>query len=560
MTESWKHIRLRAGLILLVTFVTYMPALRNGFIWDDPQNLTDNHLLQSIEGLRKIWLDPAASYQYYPLTYTTFWIESHLWGLQPFGYHAVNVLLHALNAVLLGILLARLSVPGAWLAALIFAVHPVEVQSVAWISERKNVLSVFFYLSALLAYLRFVERRHRAWRSYGLALLLFGLAMLSKSHAVSLPFVILALLWWKQERVCKRDVLALTPFVVIGIALALLTATREVLFSLAEGPEWVLSPLERLLVAGRVLWFYPGKLLWPHPLMMIYPRWQIDPVELWQYLFPLAAIAAVLALWVLRKRLGKGPLAAVLIFVGILAPTPALIKIAFMNQSYVADQWLYLPGMALIGLAAAGVVAFGRSLHRRQQLVSGSVAGMVVIVLGALSWQHCLVFRDQETLFRDNLLHNPLAWAAHNNLGNVLLQTGKTGEAIAQYQEALRIKPDIPDAHWNLGNALLQAGNLNEAIGQYEQALRIRPDNPDAQNHFGSVLMVAGKNQEAIDHYEQALRVAPDFPEAHYNLGLALAQTGRFQEAITHFQEALRLRPNYPEAQAALEKAAAVER
>jgi tetratricopeptide (TPR) repeat protein len=419
------------------------------------------------------------------------------------------------------------------------------------------VLSVFFYLGALLAYLRFVDQRHRARPFYCLALLLFGFAMLSKSHAVSLPFVILAVLWCKHEKVSGRDFLALTPFIMIGTALALLTAKMEVLVSHVEGPEWVLSPLERLLIAGRVLCFYAGKLVWPHPLMMIYPRWQIDPAAPWQYLFPLAALAVVLAFWLLRKRLGKGPLVAVLIFAGILAPTPALIKIAFMRQSYVADQWLYLPGMALIGLAAAGAGTLGPRLQRGQRQLAGLTTAVAVIVLGALSWQHCLVFRNQETLFRDNLLHNSSAWAAHNNLGLALMKQGKWQEGIEQFDQALRLKPDFPEANINLCMALVQAGRTQEAIAQCEQTLRIRPDIPEAHYHLGSALMQAGRIQEAIGHFDQAIRIRPNYAEAYNYLGIGLMKVGRSQEAIGHFEQAIRIKPDFPEAHANLGNALA---
>ncbi|HUI05697.1 MAG TPA: O-GlcNAc transferase, partial [Verrucomicrobiae bacterium] len=334
MNNAWRSVGVRAALVVALTVVAYLPVRNAGFVFDDHDSVTDNRSLRTLAGLGRIWTDPRASFQYYPLTYTSFWAEYHLWGLRPAGYHEVNVLLHAVNAVLVGVLLTRLGVPGAWLAALLFALHPVQVESVAWISERKNVLCGLFYLSSLLAYLRFGEEPQRRWGFYALSLGLFVCALWSKTSAVSMPFAVLLLLWWKQGRVRRREVVALIPFVAAGAALGLVTAWVEIHRAGAHGPEWQMSLLERCLVAGRVVWFYAGKLLWPYPLMVIYPRWHIDSGVWWQYLFPCGAAAVVVALWRWRDRLGKAPLVGVAFFAGSLVPVPAFINIAFMRYSY----------------------------------------------------------------------------------------------------------------------------------------------------------------------------------------------------------------------------------
>jgi hypothetical protein len=316
-------------------------------------------------------------------------------------------------------------VPGAWLAALLFALHPVQVESVAWVSERKNVLSAFFYLYSLLTYLRFVDGpKRRAGRVYALSFVLFLCALLSKTSAVSMPFAVLLVLWWKQRRVKAYDALALIPFFLAGAALGLLTAWVEIHYAGAHGPEWRLSMLERCLVAGRVVWFYAGKLLWPHPLTMVYPRWQINTMAWWQYLFPCAAVAVIVALWLCRHRLGKAPVVAVLFFAGSLAPIPAFINIAFMRHSYVADHWQYLPSIGLTALAAAVGERIWRRMREPRRYL-GMVAGLAVLTaLGVVTWRQSGVYKTDETLWRDTLAKNPNASLAHNNLGKLLHDRG----------------------------------------------------------------------------------------------------------------------------------------
>ncbi len=540
MRQSWQQIGLRAGLILLVTFLAYMPALHAGFVWDDHQNVTDNRLLQTAEGLKQTWLEPGASFQYYPLTYTVFWTEYHLWGLRPVGYHAVNILLHALSAILLGLLLSRLSVPGAWLAGLIFAVHPLQVESVAWVTELKNVLSGLFFLGALLAYLDFLERRRWRWGFYSLALLLFLLALLGKTSTVSLPIVILVVLWWKRGRVKAEEAWAVAPFFLAAVPLGLLTTWVEKHYVGAQGTEWQMTLVERCLVAGRVVWFYAGKLVWPNPLMFVYPRWQINAAVWWQYLFPAASAGVLLVFWLLRRRWGKGPFVALLFYVGMVAPVPAFFNLYFMHYSYVADHFAYLGSMGLIALGAAGV-----TVAVRNRVARTAVAVPVLVVFGTLSWQHCRVFKNEETLWRDTIARNPQCWVANNDLARALIEEGRMQEGIEYFEEALRIKPDAPEAHTNLGKALEKAGRVKEAISHYEQAIRIQPDYFEAHYNLGNVLLQGGKPEEAIAHYKEALRINPDYAEVHNNLGDALLQTGKREDAVAQYREALRLRPDY---------------
>ena len=426
-----------------MTVLAYLPALSGKFVWDDDSWTTGIvGLLKNSAGLRSIWFQPTALQQYYPLTGTTFWLDYHLWGFHPLPYHVENLLLHIAAALLFWAVLWRLQVPGAWLAGALFALHPVMVESVAWITERKNVLSLVLYLGALLAYLRYAERlsgdkcqvtrTDSIWSRvtchvslfYGLAFILFLAAMLAKATAFSLPAVILVIGWWQRGRLqWRRDILPMMPFSAVLIGFCLGTAWLEKNHVGAEGSEWAISFPERCLIAGRVLWFYSGKLLWPGQLCFVYPRWQVNAGTWWQWLYPVTAVAAVLILWWQRGRIGRGPLAAMLIFVGTLFPVLGFMNAYFMCYSFVCDHWVYLSSLGLIAL---GVGLIGRMTERfhAPELLNGFGA-VVLVVLGLLTWQQCKIYADVDTLWRDTLAKNPGAWLAHNNLGVVLWDQGK---------------------------------------------------------------------------------------------------------------------------------------
>jgi protein O-mannosyl-transferase len=528
-------------LIVLLTIVVYLPALRGGFIWDDDELITDNHMVQARDGLYRIWFTTEAN-DYYPLTSSFWWLQWRVWGNNAMGYHAVNVLLHAANVVLVWMILRRLKIPGAWLAALLFAVHPVNVTTVAWISEQKNTLSMLLFALSILWYLRFDEENKGCW--YGLSLAAFLLALLSKASVVMLPVVMLVCVWWLRGRVRRQDLLRSAPFFVLSLVMGLVTIWFEYNRDMGGKATRTDGFLSHLAVAGLAPWFYLYKALLPLNLCMVYPRWDSGAWG-WSGWLPGIALAGSFALlWWKRSGWGRPLLFGFGYFVVMLFPVLGFFDQGFYQYSLVADHWQYYSIVGLTALAAAGAMALGPRLQRGQWPVIGLVAGIVAIVLGALSWQRCLVFHDQETLFRDNLLHNPSAWAAHYNLGLVLGEAGRVREEIEHYEQALRINPDYAEAQNNLGSALLRLGKPQEAIGYYEQALRINPDYAEAQNNLGSALLRLGKPQEAIGHYEQALRINPNLAEAHDSLGTALAQIGRIEDAIAQFQLALRINPD----------------
>jgi protein O-mannosyl-transferase len=544
-----------AALLVAITLLAWAPALRNGFIWDDDQYVTANRELRTPGGLAEIWLTPGAeghSYgQYYPLVHTSFWIEHGLWGLQPLGYHAVNVALHALAALLLWRLLVRLDVPGAWLAAAVFALHPVHVETVAWITERKNVLSAVLYLGAAGCYLAFAgvfPRRASRGALYAAAFALYLGALLSKTVTCTLPAALLLVLAWKRGtrvRLGWRDAAPLVPFVAAGLGLGLLTAWIERTRLGASGPEWDLGAIERCLVAARALCFYAGKLAWPQGLTFIYPRWVIDAGSARQWVFVAACVGVAAALWRLRPRWGAGPLVAALFFAVTLAPALGFVNVYPMRFSFVADHFQYLASIgpiALLAGAAATHVARGRPALRI------ALASALLAVLGTLTWGQLPAYANQESLWLDTLSRNPACWMARNNLGMQRLQAGRVDEAIADFQAALVLHPRHEKAHSNLGTAELQRGNVGQAIAHYEAALALQPRYPEALNNLAIALGRAGRTGEAIARLREAINQAPRYAEARYNLALALLVDGQLEASIEQSEQVLALEPGHAHA------------
>jgi len=582
------------ALMLCATLVAHLPALRGGLLWDDNMHVTRADL-RSLHGLWRIWSDLGALQQYYPLLHSAFWLEHRIWGDATLYYHLTNVALHAASACLVVMIVRRLRLPGAWLAGFVFALHPVCVEAVAWISEQKSTLSGVFYLAAALAYLRFDRGAPGARRrsQYFIALGLFVLALLSKTVTATLPAALLVVLWWQRGRLnWRRDVLPLVPWLALGASAGLFTVWVERTLIGAKGVDFDLSLIQRVLLAGRVIWFYAGKLAWPANLIFTYPHWTIDPGVWWQYLFVTGVLAVVVGLGLVARR-HRGPLAAFLIFAGTLFPVLGFLNVYPFRYSYVADHFQYLASLGIIVPVASGLTVAVRKISPRK---AGRIVlpALLPMILGLLTWRQSAMYRDTETLYRETLARNPASWMAHNNLGEALSRIpGRLPDAIAEYEEALRIRPDDAEAHNNLGNVLSQIpgrlpdsiahfqaalridadyaeahnnlgntlskipGRLPDAIAEYEAALRIRPDYAAAHNNLGTVLsQVPGRLPDAIAHFQAAFRIEADYAEAHYNLGLVLADSaGRLQDAITEYEAALRINPDLADAHDNLGKA-----
>lgn len=532
--------------LFILVFVFYFPALKAGFIWDD-EAITQNPLLTSFDGLLKIWCKPwllPLEAHYWPMIYTTFWIEYQIWGLHPLGYHFVNVILHSLNVILLWWILRNNFVPGSWLVAAVFALHPVHVESVAWVIERKDVLSGFFYLLSFICYTKFSKSNKAGF--YILSLLLFICAMLSKSIVVTLPFALLLWLWWKDKPLTKKTILSLTPFLLISL---ILVTVDLWLFKHRTTAKFDFSFLERCLIAGKAIWFYLWKIIFPFSLMPIYPRWAIKSARVWEYLFPLFAVCLPIVLFLLRKRIGKSPAVLVLFFEITLTPVLGFLDFGFMSYSFVADRFQYIASIGVILLLTSGMVYHIRRIfphiHRWILYFGG---GFFLLLLGVLTWNQSALYKDYETLFRYNVKKNPRSWAAHNNLATALEKKGEIDEAIKHYLKGVEIKPHEAQIYYNLGAIFTKKGQMDKAIAYYQQAIRLKPDFAEAHNNLGLIFASQGDSEKAFHHYTRALEINPYHIRAHFNLGNLLLQKGDILGAIKHYEKVVEINPRWTEA------------
>jgi Flp pilus assembly protein TadD len=525
-----------AGSIVVAALVAYVPAMRGGFVWNDQErgSLTRNIVLEE-NGLYRVWFT-TESVNYWPVVWTSYWLEHQLWGLNPTGYHVVNVALHALCALLIWRILLRLNIPAPWLMALVFTVHPVNVESVAWITQRKNILALLFFLVALLWYLRFDDRGRRGW--YWAAVMAFLLAMLSKGAVVTLPVVLLLCVWWRRGVIVRQDVVRSLPF----FAVAALMSGVEIWFQYARaiGEDVIRDDtfLQRLTGAGWVVWFYIYKALVPIRLCFIYPRWEANLANWFTYLPDLALVALFTLAWRCRQGWGRPVLFALAYFVITLGPVLGFVNIYFMRYALVADHYQYVSIIAIIALTIGAGRAVLQRLSPGHLWPRTAAATAVVLLLGYLTWQQSRAYENTEALWRDTLRKNRAAWMAHSNLANLLCARGDLDEAIHHYRQALQLKADNAEVYNNLGNALALKGQPDAAFEHYRKALELKPDYAEAYNNLGLILASRGELDRAISYYRRALECAPGYAQAHVNLGRALSR---------QLREALRLTPDSPE-------------
>ena len=542
--------------------------------------------LRSLDGLRRIWFEIGATQQYYPLFHSAFWLQHRLWGDATLGYHIVTIVLHALSAFLVGLILRRIAAPGAWLAALIFALHPVHVESVAWISELKNTLSGAFVLGSAFLYLGFDETRRRS--RYAGACALFALALASKSVTAVLPVLLLTVFWWRRGSVdWRRDLLPLGPFFLVGAAGGLTTAWVERTHIGATGAAFDFTFIERCLIAGRAFWFYLSKLVWPTRLMFTYPRWEVSQAVWWQYLFPLAAIALLVGVWMLRRR-WRAPLAAMAAFAVALFPVLGFFNVYPFRFSFVADHFQYLASIPVIALFSAGATLWAARWKSAPRATAAALLVALGLPLALLTWNQSTQYVDERTVYEATLRENPSCWLALVNLGVIerdvaprdlesaarrfreairlqpelteahydlaltLQNMGHLEEAVSSYRRALRISPDLVLARGNLCSVFLRMGRLEEARAEGEMAVALKPDLSEARHSLVAVLEALGRTDEALAHLREAARLEPETAEIRYETGNLLQQIGRPDEALAEYGEALRLRPSYPAALANL--------
>jgi tetratricopeptide (TPR) repeat protein len=531
-----------ALVLVVATGAAYWPAFSAGFIWDDDAYVTGDSLLWSPDGWSRIWFSAHSQSQYFPLVFSTLRVEYQLWGLNPVGYHVVNVCLHIVNSLLVWTLLRRLEMPGAWLAAGLFALHPVQVETVAWVTELKNTESSLFYLLTLLAWRAYCAGKGR-W-SYGVALASALLALFAKTTACTLPAAMLLVLWLGRQPIGWRRVLQVLPFLVMGVLMGLVSVWWERHLG-GVNPRFHLlgGPLDRVLIAARALCFYAGKIFWPMDLTFSYPRWKIDPRDAGQYLWLAACLGAAVVLWWNRCKLGRGPAAAVMFFAAVLSPMLGFIPLYTFYFSFVADHYQYL---ACLGLMALTAGAGARFMESRPALkpIRGVVAAVLLAGLGVLTWRQCQIYQNLEVLWTDTLRKNPASWMAHTNLGRLQAQRGQFAQAETNYQAALALNADAEAIHYNYGNLLARTGRLDDAVTQFRAALQIAPELAETHNNLGGVLNLQHHTDAAIAEFQRAIAANPNYAEAYYNLGSILAARHQTAEAIAAFQHALRLEPD----------------
>ena len=571
------------GLLLIAfVFIAYAPVFRAGFIWDDESHLTQNPCVVGPLGLKEVWTTTQAVY--YPLVLTTFWVLHKVFGLNPLPYHLLNIFFHAASAILLWCILRVLRVRGAWLGAALWALHPVMVQSVAWITELKNTQSCLFYLLSILFFLnskdqgaavsrvspgRFGDRRSLI---FTLSLLFFLLATLSKPSVVMLPFILALCVWWMRGRIRWRDTLAFAPFALISIVASAWTIWEQKFHARAVGPDWVQTFPERLTIAGKAVWFYLGKLIWPHPLIFIYPRWSISSSTVVAYLPLLAVIAGLAGLWFIRAKWGRALFFAAAYYVISLFPVLGFFSVYFFRYSFVSDHFQYLASMGPLALTGAGIATLLGRFYKTQDnfvlnpdtvprsgnaivsprwrfVLSGAVCGIFLALLGSLTWRQTADYHDLFALYGATLQKNPDCWMAHYNLGIVLSEQGEPDQAIEHYRQAVALRPDYAEAHYNLGRLLVNLGQLNDAVAHYERAVAINPTDAEAENNLGVTLYGMGRADDAIAHYRKALAIRPDYSEASCNLASAFIAKGDLDGAIARYTACLAAAPDQEEAQ-----------
>jgi tetratricopeptide (TPR) repeat protein len=540
---------LQGTLIALAAAWVFSPALRGGWLWDDSLEVARNPLLHDFAGLGKIWFS-RASLDYFPLKSSVQWVLWHGWGNQPAAYHVTSLLLHVLSAFLFWRLLAKLGVRLAWLGGILFVLHPLVVESVAWISELKNTLSLALLLGAMLAYLNYDEARPGKRPAYLVSLGLFLLAMLSKSTVVMFPGVILLHAWWRRGRIGRRDAWASLPFFLVSLALGLTTLWFQHHRAMpGEASVHLGGFFSRVAGAGLAIAFYLSKCIWPGGLLPIYPRWAVDPPAPAQFL-PWLGLAVILGgLWSRRAGVGRTVLFGFGFFLLNLLPVLGFVPMAYQRVAGVADHFAYLPLLGLVGLAAAGLSHWYYSSQSREAAVwPVAVAWLAIAWFALVSHAYAGIFRNEETLWAYTLRGNPNAWVAYSGRGKIRLEQGRLAEAAADFQQALQLEPDSAEVEANLGSTLFRQGHAPEAVAHYEQALKLNPGFAGAYYDLGSALLQTGRPAAAAQAFTVALRIDPTYAAAHNNLGLALARLGRLPEAIPEYEAALRVQPQFPEA------------
>lgn len=532
-----------AGAALLVALVywIYWPAIHGTWLWDDRYEIADNVLLRDPAGLARIWRGELAV-SYYPVKATLQWLLFRIWGADVTGFHAVSIGLHALSALLLWGILRRLGLKQAWIGGFLFAVHPLAVESVAWMAELKNTLSLFLALLSFRAFIGYDDTRRRSdWIT---ALLLFIAAMLSKTAVVTFPAVLLLLTWWRHGKVNRRDVIAVVPFFIVSAALGCVTVWFEHVRAIGDVPLDAGSAAVRVARAGLAVIFYAWKCAWPVDLMPVYPRWAIEPTG-WGRFMPWIALAALAGLLCRhRTRAARHALFGAAVFGLNLLPILGFVSLGYLHAGWVADHFAYLSLTAFAGLAAGAIGSLCDQLSARQAQLAKCTVVAVILLLAARSRMYAAHFRSAEDLWTYGVARNPASSVAHNNLGNVHFAAGHAAAAAREFSRAVELEPANVGMHINHGNALGRLGDAAGALREHRMAVALAPNASIAVNSLGGSLLDAGRVAEARATIERALALDPLMAEAHNNLGIAFATTGELNSAEREFARAVALKPD----------------
>ncbi len=537
--------------IVLGTVVAYYPATEAGFIIDDDKFFLTDPLLQDPGGLWKIWSAPSQNngvWPYIPITRSTFWLEQQWFGQTPQVTHSLNIILHLISALLLWLGLRHFKVRGAWFIGMLFALHPIYVQSVAWIAERKNVVSAIFYFLSFWSFLYFDQKKY--WRWYGIALLLFVCALLSKTSTIMLPVLLVFCRLWLGSSWKKADIGLLLPFFLLALGFGYLRIQFEFLFFGAADAQFALSFLERLLVAGHIPFFYLSKLVFPHPLIFTYPKWNIDPTQFTLYLplFSLLIVAGIL-FWKYRDGWGKHIFLGLGSFLVALFPVLGFFNNAWTQFSFVADHWVHLPSVSVLILGTQGMLWCCQVIESKgfasPLAVKAVVWSVVFLILGALTWQQTRLYDSHQTLWQGTLEHNPDAWIAHQELGREALEAEKYQQALQFFNTTLTYKKNHIHTYNNRGVTYIHLDQYDQAIEDFTRALQINPEFEEAYHNRGFAFAYLQKYEQAMQDYNNALRYNANYVAAYYNRGNLYGLLKQYKKAIADYDAALQINPNY---------------
>jgi Flp pilus assembly protein TadD len=562
MNMTFDHRQLRSILlgtaaIVLAGLWVYSPAYHGDWLWDDDVLLTHNQTVQttSLGALLKLWLNPDGL-DYFPLSYTLLWLQWPFFGQQSTGYHITTILLHVTSGLLLWTLLARMRIPGAWAAAFLFTIHPVCVESVAWVSETKNTLSLALFLTSCIFWVAQdeAEAGTRRERLYLASLAFFLLAMFAKTSVVAMPVLTLLYAWWKRGTVTMQDAVRAAPMFLISLVLGIITIQYQHGRAIGEEKLIVGGIDSRIAIAGMAILFYLVTIVWPVNLLPIYPRWDVDPPKAWQFLPWLIIGGAAWWLWTNRRETwARNTIFALGFFLLMIAPVLGFVDISYMRITWVADHFLYLPMIGPLVLLVAGGASWLESRADRERTVFTAMAGGILLFLALNAFFYAIAWMDEEHLWEHTLAHNHDAWQAHNRLGARKLARGDLEAAHYHFRNSSRLRPDLGETGNNLGIVLIRKGRRDEAIEVFEQALQASPHLLQIAVNLAEAYSQAGRYADACDLYRKMLDVQPNDPLLLNNYALVLFKTGQREKSAETFRRALEIAPDFKAAQQGLE-------